>query len=149
MPKFSNAFNLGKTQPELDFIDVSLTRDNRLFVDPFVLSQKVDRWSQDAHRTVTTFFQLIVNEIRAGNDQRAKQLLMHLREPNGTRLGYSRRRPQGAGIGDMQAEDLFEALRDSSAIQTGFIQSLEESELNDRGHQSRQDLGPNNEHHPR
>jgi hypothetical protein len=129
MPKFSNAFNLGKTQPELDFIDVSLTRDNRLFVDPFVLSQKVDRWSQDAHRTVTTFFQLIVNEIRAGNDQRAKQLLMHLREPNETRLGYSRRRPQGAGIGDMQAEDLFEVLRDSSAIQTGFIQSLEESEL--------------------
>jgi hypothetical protein len=129
MPTFSNAFDIGKTQAELDFIDVSLTKDNRLFLDPFVLSQKADRWSQNAHRTVITFFQLIVDEIRGGNEGRARQLLLHLREPNETRLGYSRRRPQGAGIGDMQAEDLFEALRDSSAVQTGFIQSLEESEL--------------------
>jgi hypothetical protein len=129
MPTFSAAFNLGKTQPELDFIDVSLTRDNRLFVDPFVLSQKLDSWSQDAHRTVISFFQLLVDEIRQGNEDRVKILLLHLREPNETRLGYSRRRPQGAGIGDIQAEALFEALRDSSAVRAGFIQSLEESEL--------------------
>jgi hypothetical protein len=129
MPNFSGEFHLAKTQPELDFVDVSLNKDNRLFVDPFALSQKADRWSQDAHHTVIGFFQSIIDSIRQRNENRAKELLGHLREPNETRLGYSRRRSQGAGIGDMQAEDLFNALRESSAVKTGFINSLEESEL--------------------
>ncbi len=129
MPRFSVAFHLTRTQPELDFVDVSLNTDNRLFIDPFALSQKVDRWSSDAHHTVVTFFQSIIDEIRQGNEGRAKELLGHLREPNETRLGYSKQRSQGAGIGDEQAEDLFEALRESSAVKTGFINSLEESEL--------------------
>lgn len=111
MPKFSDVFNLRKTQPELDFADVSLNTDNRLFVDPFALSQKEDRWSQDAHHTVVSFFQAVIDGIREGNEVRAIELLGHLREPNETRLGYSRRRVQGAGIGDMQAEDLFDASR--------------------------------------
>jgi len=129
MPKFSETFGIGKSQPELDFVDVSLNTDNRLFVDPFALSQKGDRWSQDAHHTVVSFFQTVVDSIREGNDLRAMELLGNLREPNETRFGYSRRRSQGAGIGHDQAEDLFEALRDSTAVQTGFITSLEESEL--------------------
>src|SRR5712692_3754680 len=129
MPIFSVAFGVRKTQPELDFVDVSLNTDNRLFVDPFALSQRPDRWSQNAHLTVVTFFQAIIDDIRAGREDHALELLRHLREPNETRLGYSRQRSQGAGIGDEQAEDLFEALRDSSAVRTGFINSLEESEL--------------------
>jgi hypothetical protein len=129
MPKFSDEFHLAKTQPELDFVDVSLTTDNRLFVDPFALSQKIDRWSSNAHHTVVTFFQHIIDSIRGGDEDRARELLRHLREPNETRLGYSRRRSQGAGIGDEQAEELFNALRESSAVKTGFINSLEESEL--------------------
>jgi hypothetical protein len=129
MPKFSAAFQITKTQPELDFVDISLNTDNRLFVDPFALSQKVDRWSNDAHHTVVTFFQFIIDNIRQGNQDQARELLGHLREPNETRFGYSRRRSKGAGIGDEQANDLFEALRESSAVKTGFINSLEESEL--------------------
>ena len=129
MPTFSDEFNLVKTQPELDFVDVSLNKDNRLFVDPFALAQKPDRWSQDANHTLVSFFQSTIDSIRGGDENKAKELLAHLREPNETRLGYSRRHSQGAGIGDMQAEDLFDALRESSAVQTGFISSLEESEL--------------------
>jgi len=129
MPKFSTAFGIRKTQAELDFVDVSLRTDNLLFVDPFALSQRRDRWSQEAHRTVVTFFQHLVDEIRAGHDVRARQLLGNLREPNETRLGYSARRPQGAGIGDMQADELFRALNESAAVREGFITSLEETEL--------------------
>jgi hypothetical protein len=129
MPTVSETFELDKTQAELDFVDVSLNTDNRLFVDPFALAQRVDRWSQQAHLTAVSFFQAIIDSIREGEHDRARDLLGHLREPNETRLGYSRRRSQGAGIGHDQAEDLYEALRDSSAVQTGFIHSLEESEL--------------------
>jgi len=129
MPKFSTAFQIAKAQAELDFVDVSLTTDNLLFLDPFALSQRPDRWSQDAHHTLVTFFQHLIDEIRDGSLDRAQTLLLNLREPNETRLGYSAHRPQGAGIGDMQAQQLFEALRDSAAVREGFITALEESEL--------------------
>jgi len=39
------------------------------------------------------------------------------------------KRPDGAGIGPLQAHQLFNALRDSSAVRTGFLSSLEECEL--------------------
>ncbi len=129
MPTFATAFGVNKIQPELDFVDISLNTDNRLFVDPFALSQRPDRWSQNAHLTVVTFFQSIIDDIRAGREDQALELLKHLREPNETRLGYSRRRSQGAGIGDEQASELFGALRESTAVRTGFINSLEESEI--------------------
>ena len=127
--KISEAFVLGKTQSELDFVDVDLECDAPLFVDPFAISQRLDSLSQECHLTLHAFFQRIVDDIRAGQASDAQALLLQLREPNETRLGYSARRSQGAGIGAMQAGQLFAALRDSAAVQTGFLRSLEECEL--------------------
>jgi hypothetical protein len=127
--KLSEAFNLGKTQAELDFVDVDLARDAPLFIDPFAISQRLDSISQECHLSLQAFFQRIVDSICAGQDTEAQALLLQLREPNETRLGYSTQRPQGAGIGAMQAGQLFAALRSSTAVQTGFLRSLEECEL--------------------
>jgi hypothetical protein len=129
MPTFARHFRLGKTQAELDFVDVPLARDIPLFLDPFAISQRPDRWAQHAHAHLVAFFQRVIDGIRAGRDQEARRLLNHLREPNETRLGLSRGRPQGAGIGQQQADEIFEALRASQAVQTGFLTSLEECEL--------------------
>jgi hypothetical protein len=104
-------------------------RDNRLFLDPFAIAQELDRWSEDASATVGMFFQQVVDDIRAGREDDAKQLLSNLGEPNETRLGYSAKRPQGAGIGEQQAEDIYDALSTSSAVKQGFITALEECEL--------------------
>jgi len=129
MPKFSQAFALNKTQSQLDFVDVPLHTDIWLCVDPFAISQRLDEMSQQAHVTLLAFFQEIVDSIRSGNTNRAQDLLLHLREPNETHLGLSQKRSQGAGIGPMQARQIFAALRDSSAVKTGFLTSLEECEL--------------------
>lgn len=129
MPTISAAFGLDKTQAELDFVDVALQTDNPLFLDPFAISLQRDNWSQDAAATIRTFFQQIVDYIRAHREDDALELLLHLREPNETRLGYSRNRPQGAGVGSAQAEQIFEALNASAAVRTGFITALEEAEL--------------------
>jgi hypothetical protein len=129
MPTFSQAFGLGKSQSELDFVDIALARDNQLFLDPFSVSQELDRWSRDAATTVGMFFQQVIDDIRGGHEDNAKRLLLNLREPNETRLGYSANRPQGAGIGDEQAAEIFDALRTSAAVKQGFISALEECEL--------------------
>jgi len=54
--RFSAAFGVHATRGELDFVDIPLERDIPLFVDPFALSQRVDRWSIAAHRTLVSFF---------------------------------------------------------------------------------------------
>jgi hypothetical protein len=129
LPTISVAFQLDKTQAELDFADVALHTDNPLFLDPFAISLQRDSWSQDAAATIRTFFQQAVDHIRAHREDDALELLLHLREPNETRLGYSRHRPQGAGVGSAQAEQIFDALNASAAVRTGFITALEEAEL--------------------
>lgn len=129
MPQFSKAFKLAKSQSELDFVDIPLHTDIWLCVDPFAISQRVDVLSQESHATLLAFFQQIVDSIRSGRTNDAQQLLMYLREPNETHLGLSRKQSKGAGIGSAQARQIYMALRDSSAVRTGFLSSLEECEL--------------------
>jgi hypothetical protein len=127
--RFSTGFGLGKSQSELDFVDVDLTTDTLLFVDPFALSVRPDDLSRRCHRTLVAYFQRIVDTIRADQHDAAKKLLLSLSEPNETRLGYSEKKPQGAGIGWKQAGEIFEALKGSAAVKTGFLNALEECEL--------------------
>jgi hypothetical protein len=81
---FANHFNLGKTQPELAFVNVPINADIPLFIDPFAISQRTDRWSQDCHSILVEFFSRVIHEIRSGNASAARELLLHLREPNGS-----------------------------------------------------------------
>jgi hypothetical protein len=129
MPRFSQAFGVKKSQAELDFVDVRLQTDIWLFIDPFAISQRLDPWSQRSHGTLVAFFQKVVDHIRASRLTEARELLSHLQEPNETRFGLSKKRPAGAGIGPHQAQQLFDALKDSTAVKTGFLSSLEECEL--------------------
>lgn len=126
---FSEYFNLNKTQSELDFVNVPIYSDIPLFIDPYAISQRNDRWSIGSHQTIMSFFQKLIDLITDNKTYEALKLLSFLREPNETRFGYSRQRPRGAGIGNLQADQLHSALSTSSAIRTGFVQSLEECEL--------------------
>jgi hypothetical protein len=145
MPRFSQAFGVKKSQGELDFVDVPLHTDIWLFIDPFAISQRPDPWSQRCHATLVAFFQKVVDHIRAGRLEEARNLLSHLQEPNETHFGLSAKRPAGAGIGPYQAQQLFEALKASTAVKTGFLSSLEECELmiDGIGHDKISDLTTN------
>jgi hypothetical protein len=129
MTLISEYFNLGKSQAELDFVDAKVRGDVPLFIDPFGISQRLDPYSQDCHNTLVALFERVIQAIRTGDTSRARYLLGFLREPNETRLGLSRGRPRGAGIGPNQSAQLYEALAQSTAVRTGFLRSLEECEL--------------------
>lgn len=129
MPKISTYFSLDKSQFELDFVDVNTDTDTRLFVDPFALSLREDPWGRDAHLLLSSYFGRVLDAIREGREAAALELLSHLNEPNETRLGLSSGEARGAGIGPVQAEQLFKALAGSAAVRTGFLTSLAECEL--------------------
>jgi hypothetical protein len=52
MPLVSEYFGIGKTQGELDFVNVPVDADIPLFVDPFAISQRVDHLSRSCHGTL-------------------------------------------------------------------------------------------------
>lgn len=126
---FSRAFNINKHQTELDFVDIDLRGDTPLFIDPYAISKRNDSWSIDCHNLIVAFFEKIVEAIRNNRPSDAFRLLQHLDEPNDIYLGLSKGKPQGKGVSGKQAKDLYDSLKDSSAVKTGFLQSLSDCEL--------------------
>lgn len=128
---FSQYFGLSKNQFELDFVDIPINNgDLPLFIDPYAISKRNDFWSVECHEAIVAFFQGIIDKIRQGDERGAKEMLSGLREPNQIRFGLSRGiNPRGRGIGIEQTKDLYKALAESTAVQTGFIKDLEECEL--------------------
>lgn len=129
MLRFSDHFELGKSQAELDFVDIPLKTDLPLYVDPFALGLEHDPWFISCNDLVVGFFELVVTSIKEGNAQQARRLLAHLREPNDTHLGLSSGRPSGRGIGEDQAGQIYDRLAASRAVRTGKLRDLADAEL--------------------
>lgn len=127
--KISDQFNLNKTQPELDFVDIDPSQDIPLFIDPFFLSLRKDNWSSEATRTIRSFFQHMLSFIRQNQIADAKLLFLNLHEPNSTCLGLSRGQPRGRGVGRGNTDDIFSSIVHSRAIQTGLMRDLEDNLL--------------------
>jgi hypothetical protein len=129
MPHISDIFNLGKTQHELDFVDVNPNRDFPVYLNPFVFSARTDGFSVEASRTIVHFFQHNLGLIKKGKVDEARANFQHLNEPNETCLGMSKRRPKGRGIGNDNASDLFESVLQSKAMKTGLVEHLEDTAI--------------------
>ncbi|ACF10816.1 conserved hypothetical protein [Chlorobaculum parvum NCIB 8327] len=127
--KLSQIYNLGKSQAELDFVDIDPSEDLPLFLDPFFLSIKKDNWSHEATLTLRSFFQQVIDLIRVNDEDGAKALFDHLHEPNVTCLGMSVGDPRGRGVGNQDTDKIYESLLRSRAIQTGLIRDIEDNIL--------------------
>lgn len=127
--RISGLFGLNVRQAELDFVDVDIDRDIPLFLDPFVLSTRTDPWSIQASNTIRSFFHYFINLVYAGETEEARSLFDYLHEPNETFLGLSKGRPRGNGIGDGDAERIFDSLVASRAAQTGLLNDLEDCRI--------------------
>ena len=127
--RVSEYYELGKSQPVLDFVDVDIYGDVRLFIDPRSLKGLNSDWGQRCVSLVQSYFQNVLNKIRDGQHEQAKDLLSALSEPNETHLGYSSRRSQGRGVGLEKADMLWERLKESEAVKKGLISDIEDAAL--------------------
>lgn len=127
--RFSDHFCLGKTQAQLDFVDIPLETDINLFLDPYALYIGKTPWFNQAKNMIVDYFDNLLGAIKAGNELQAIRLLANLREPNDARMGWCTDKPDGRGIGTRQARELYERFRDSKAVQTGCLRDLIDCEL--------------------
>ncbi len=128
---FSQFFKKNKNQYELDFVDIPINNgDIPLFIDPYAISKRSDKWSIECHNLIVDFFQEVVDLIKDGQKKRAIYMLSGLREPNQIHFGLSRGSiARGRGVGSIQALSLYKGLEESSAVKTGFLKNIEDCEL--------------------
>ncbi len=127
--RISQYFRLDRTQPTLDFVDVDVFGDARVFVDPRALRLLPSAWGDECVSLVQHFFRDVLQAIRGGDHARAQHLLGALREPNETHLGLSRARARGRALGRESARDVWEALQESDAVASGLLEDLEDAIL--------------------
>jgi hypothetical protein len=125
----SEHYALGRTQPTLDFVDVHVDGDARVFIDPRALQLLLSEWGAECVSLVQSFFRAVLAAIREERHDDAQQLLRALREPNETRLGLSTGRPRGRALGPESATSVWDALRHSDAVQSGLLRDLEDTIL--------------------
>lgn len=122
-------FQLGVTQHEIDFVDIDIENDTPLFIDPHFLVTRTDAWSRDATTSIRSFFRHFLALVRPGERDQAFDLFLHLREPNETRLGLSRARSRGRGVGHEDARKIFDSLLESKAVETGLVDDIEDCRI--------------------
>ena len=127
--RLSRYFHLGTDQAELDFVDIDVARDFPLFLDPYLLATNQDPWSVEANGTVRSFFRFFLGLLYNGQEDAARELFDHLHEPNETCFGLSRRRPQGRGVGEDDAQRIFDSIAESQAARTGLLRDLEDCHI--------------------
>lgn len=129
MPLFTEIFALNKSQAEIDFVNVDVAGDAKLYLCPYAIQIRKDDWSENCGDHIRSFFNELLEQLRLGNEARVKHILGNLHEPNETRLGESKGRPRGRGIGREKADLLGRAFRNSRAFQTGVLSDVSEIEL--------------------
>lgn len=97
--RVSQFYDLGQTQPALEFVDVDIQADTRVYVDPRALRSIDSDWAHECVSLLQSFFSAVLDSIQSGRHKRALELLASLSEPNETRLGLSVGRAQGRGMG--------------------------------------------------
>ncbi|PQO27380.1 hypothetical protein C5Y96_17720 [Blastopirellula marina] len=126
---FSQHYKIGLTQQDLDFVDIPLDTDIRLYVDPYAFKINNHDWYVDCNNLVVDFFQTLIGHIRDGNHVTGRMLLQNCGEPNETHLGQSSGPPRGRGVGELKGRILYGRLQTSEAAKTGFLKDLSDCVL--------------------
>src|SRR5262245_50355507 len=131
--RVSDYYNLGRTQPSLDFVDVDIFTDTPIFVDPRALKLLPSRWGDECVSLIQSFFRTVLEAIHNDKHEHARNLLRVLREPNETHLGLSKGASRGHALGTESARDVWQTLSKSEAVKSGLLEDLEDTILMVRG----------------
>lgn len=125
--QISERLGLKRTQPELDFVDIELTTDTPLFLDPAAFYEGEGAFAESCSRDIEQFFEAVLHAAGTEDWELGLRLLRGLREPDEIQMGFSSGVPRGKGVGDKQAEQIFEAMFRSRAVQSGLIRDLNDA----------------------
>ena len=126
--KISEKIGINKAQPELDFFDYDIDKDNLKFIDPYYISKKEDEFLELCDEYIKTFFNRFLDLLKR-DEELALDIFSHLGEINEICLGMSKNKPAGKGIGRLNALSIFKSIKKSAALEKGVIDGIEDVRL--------------------
>ncbi|GLB48072.1 hypothetical protein [Neptunitalea lumnitzerae] len=117
----STYFKLNCRQPELEFIDIDLNKDNLLFVDPRLIEMGNDIYSKKMQRNIEVFWAEIIKAVKRNDKRAISSTLDGLKEPKETRLGYASNTCDGNSIARKLKKKLIGAIMKNKAVQSGQL----------------------------
>lgn len=109
---------------ETDIENVRLEKDNRLFMDPYLLYRGKDELSQKGYQKVDNFFKRLLFCAKQNQDKIAYEMVNNLHEREETRLGYSLQSHHGNGFSKNSGKKIYEEIKENPVFQQGFIQDV-------------------------
>lgn len=126
MPKISEICGIIRSQNELDFVDVNISTDTLLFIDPYQLSKFSSPFAIEATKKINNFFNYLIELLIAKNYTKADEVFSNVGEVNETCLGMSKGKPLGRGIGPKNTQAIFNELIKSDIVKLKQLNRLED-----------------------
>lgn len=125
--RISEKLGISVSQYELDFLDVDIEVDNKLFIDPFLIANSNSKFAIDADFTIKSFFNQFKNTMRSGNYNEAFELFRYMSEPKENCLGISTKGTKnGRGVGELNTKKILKNIVDSDAIENDLVKNIED-----------------------
>ena len=125
--RVSRYFKLNRDQSTLDFVDVPIGEDVKVYVDPSRLRSMSSPWAAECNSLLQHFFETLLRYLKEGNDAAGLNMLEHLTEKNEFHLGESKGVSDGRAFGPEYAKKVWNALKNSRAHSSGLLQDIEDT----------------------
>ena len=119
--KFKEKYNI---KGEVEFADIELDTDSKLFVDPYLIYISNDEFSNNCSNKIVNYFEQLLKLAILNDKGNGYKIVKYLQENNEVRFGYSLGNPLGKGFGKNKGKELFDILCKSKAVRTGMISDI-------------------------
>ncbi|MFJ1744015.1 hypothetical protein ACIOG4_35735 [Streptomyces microflavus] len=121
----------------VDFVDVHVDRDNRLYVDPSAIrfwAKNGNAWAGEAYASICEFFDKFLERIlssSASENRSAREMLWQFHEPWETRLGMSAVGFSGSGASEELGDAIWDSLQSNPlcTLRVPILKRLEDIPL--------------------
>lgn len=129
MNNISVYYKLGSQQPDLNFVDIVLDKDNLLFIDPRLIEASENLEIKEMQVYIEAFWAELIKRVRSKEVKKIYYTLSGLKEPHETRLGYSFSKQSGNSVASMLKLKIIDAITKNKAVQSGILSHFSDVEL--------------------
>lgn len=109
---------------KLDFVNINLTKDNKLFIDPLRIRNGNTEFHKKCYKKIESFVNIMINLVKNKEYKKLLEYIENFYERNETRLGYSIETNYGKSFGENGGTELVKLLSKNSVLETGFVEDI-------------------------
>lgn len=109
---------------KLDFVNINLTKDNKLFIDPLRIRNDKTELAKKCYLKIESFVNIMIKLARNREYKKLLEFIDNFYERNETRLGYSIETVYGKSFGENGGTNLVKLLSRNTALESGFVEDI-------------------------